>query len=144
MGAVETLAKALVLRTIEGVNLLYSVEFESNGTTDILYQSENYFQALTVAKKVFDKLKTKGIHGLDVIIDSEYGRGCAYDHDQFSFDCTFRDNESFYVELCNDIEQLKFEKRISNNEAFRKIVNREKLNEYQEQKLLKWIKKLNA
>ena len=75
------------------------------------------------------------------MIESHQGRGCSYEVNDFSFDASFDDTDQYYKELCNDFEHVKFKSRNNNNVAFRKVVKRHGLNEYQERKFLGYLKR---
>lgn len=143
---IQKIATSLTLRSEERENLLYIVEIEENKKVHHCFSSENYFQALLVAKRIFSKLKTKQseIGNFEVIVESQQGRGITYDVNEFSFDPGFVDSADFYSELCNEFETRRFKSKTDNNTLFRKIVQEQKLNEYQEQQFLVWIKKLSC
>ena len=125
-----------------GDNLIYLVDVDTRGTTYSCFSSENYVQALLVAKKVFNKLKIKQEVGdFAVMIESQQGRGMCFDINNFSFDSSFQDTAGFYKDLVSEFEHIKFIKKASNNISFREVVNNNKLNEYQEQRLLTQLKK---
>lgn len=138
----ENVSTTLSLRSSDqGVNLIYIVEIEDNGTMYHCFESENYFQALAVAAKVFSKLKTKQniIGSFGVLIEASQGRGVSYDINTFTFDAFFENSNEFYKELINEFEHSKLYRK-SNNTIFRKIVNKHKLNEYQEHRFLQYLK----
>lgn len=140
----EILPISLVLRTEEEHNLLYVVEIEDDDKTYRCYASENYDQALLVARKVFSKLKTKQqqIGDFAVMIESPQGRGISYDVNHFTCDPSFDDAEDFYEDLVNEFEYEQAIRRVDNNTLFREIVGKNKLNEYQEQRFLQYLKEL--
>ena len=125
-------------------NLTYVVEIVSKDGTFKCYNSENYNQALFVAKEVFSRLTKKQegqlIGDIETIIEAEHGTGAAYDVNNFCPPSCSDDKESFYRNMFEEIETLKI-KKCSLNEAFRKLVNKYKLNEYQEHRFLTYIKK---
>lgn len=135
----------LVLRSEQRRNLLYIVEIETKEQTFQTFTSENYYQALTVAQRVFNRLMTKKdqIGDFGVMIEGNQGRGASYDVSRFTF-TGFDDTDSYYKELCNDFEHVKFKSRNKNNLAFRKVVRQHGLNEYQEQKFLGYLKRLGC
>jgi hypothetical protein len=138
----ENVSTVLSLRSSDqGVNLLYIVEIDEGGTIHHCFESENYFQALAVAAKVFSKLKTKQdiIGAFGVSIEASQGRGISYDVNTFTFDAFFENSDEFYKELVNEFEYNKLYHK-SNNSIFRKIVNKNKLNEYQEHRFLQYLK----
>ena len=143
---ISKISTSLILRSEERENhLLYVVEIEENKKVHNCFSSENYFQALLVAKRIFSKLKTKqaDIGDFEVIIEAQQGRGITYEINEFSFDSSFTNTDDFYKELCNEFETRKFVTKSNNNTLFIKIVQEQKLNEYQEQQFLAWIKKLS-
>lgn len=134
----------LSLRSGEnGDNLIYLVEIETGSKTYNCFSSENYAQALLVAKKIFNKLKIKQeeIGNFAVSIETQQGRGVCFDINNFSFDPSFQDTLSFYKNLACEFEHIKFIKKVSSNVAFREVTNDNKLNEYQEQRFLMHLKK---
>jgi hypothetical protein len=138
----ENISTILSLRSSDqGINLLYIVEIDDNGIVHHCFESENYFQALAVAAKVFSKLKTKQnvIGSFGVSIEASQGRGISYDVNTFTFDAFFENSDEFYQELINEFEYEKLYRK-SNNVIFRKIVNKHKLNEYQEHRFLQRLK----
>lgn len=141
---IHKISTSLILRSEERENLLYVVEIEENKRVHNCFSSENYFQALLVAKRIFSKLKTKQseIGDFEVIVEAQQGRGITYDINEFSFNPDFTNTDDFYEELCNEFESRKFKSKLNNNTLFRKIVQEQKLNEYQEQQFLVWIKRL--
>lgn len=142
--SVHKVSTTLTLRSEEHAHLLYVVEIENASKTYHCFSSENYFQALLVAKKIFSKFKTKeDIGDLAVMIEAQHGRGICYDVNQFSFDSDFENGDHFYKELCNEFEYRKFKDSMDNNTLFRKMASEMKLNEYQEQQFLYWLKKLD-
>jgi hypothetical protein len=143
---IHKISTSLILRSEERENhLLYIVEIEENKKVHLCLSSENYFQALLVAKRIFSKLKTKqdDIGDFEVIVEAQQGRGITYDVNEFSFDSNFANTDDFYKELCNEFETRKFVAKLDNNTLFRKMIQEQKLNEYQEQQFLAWIKKLS-
>lgn len=130
----------LVLRTEEGVNLFYVVELEDKNETYQIYTSENYMSALIAARKVFSKIKTQS-SDFGVMLESPQGKGISYTLGSFEVG-DFEDSSVFYDELVNDFESAKLSNK-SSNEIFRSLINKNKLNEYQEQRLLKKIKELS-
>lgn len=135
----------LILRsTDKDVNLLYLVEIEAKEEIRLIASSENYIEALMIAKKVFNKLKEaeKLVGDFAVMIEAEYGRGVSYEINDFQFHPSFEDSDRFYQELCNEFEAMKLIDSKDLNKNFRIIVNKEKLNEYQELRFLNYLKKL--
>lgn len=137
----ESPSTTLILRsTEEEKNLTYLVEIEEGKTTHTCYSTENYLQALIAAREVFSRLKEKNTN-LGVLLEAQHNRGASYAVNSFSFESDFQDTDSFYEDLCNEFETEKL-KLDSPNEIFRKLVNREKLNEYQERRFLTRIKRM--
>jgi hypothetical protein len=137
----KTPTTTLTLRSIEdGKNLTYVVEIEEGKYLHSCYSSENYLQALIAAREIFDRLRALSVD-LGILIEAQYNRGASYAVNDFSFESQFEDADDFYSELCAEFELENISSTA--NTAFRKIVDREKLNEYQEQRLLASIKKLN-
>ena len=139
----QEIATTLVLRTDwSGVNLRYCVEVETKSETYHCFTTENYNQALVATKSIFDKMiKNKSeIGDFAVMIDKNKGQGISYDINAFSYDVDFSDHASFYQDLVNDFEYRKFADNIDANTLFRTFVDEYKLNEYQEQMFLKYIK----
>ena len=132
----------LYLRSEPRENLLYIVEVEDDGDLHRYYESENYHQALLVAKRIFHKLKINTTEDFGVLIESQYGLGACYDINTFSFDASFSDSDDFYKDLCNDFEFRKLSSKQSKNVLFREMINERKLNEYQEQRFLQYLKRL--
>lgn len=127
----------------EGDNLIYNVEIEEkNNEKFFFFSSENYFQALVVAKRVFDKLSKwdDQFKDIGVMIEAHQGRGVSFDINNFTFDNDFDDQESFYKDLVSEYESVRVNDVINNNQVFRNLVRQHKLNEYQEQRLLNYIK----
>ena len=128
----------------EGDNLVYYVEIEEqNKERHNCFCSENYIQALTVAKRVYDKLTGYNIGDVGVMIEAHQGRGVTFDVNNFSFDSEFNDQEDFYKDIVSEFESFKVIDPLTSNELFRKLVRQHKLNEYQEQRFLQYIKELN-
>lgn len=133
----------LQLRSEPSINLTYYVEIIENNETFQLFSSENYFQALLIAKTIFNDLRTKRTTGdIEVIIESLHGRGACYEINDFSFDASFEDTDNFYEELVSEFEMARLQQP-DINIIFRKIVEKHKLNEYQEQRLLVRIRKIS-
>ena len=106
-------------------------------TMNYEYEGENYMSALIVARKVFSKIKTR-TSDFGVMLESPQGKGISYNLGIFEV-ADFEDSSVFYTDLVHDYESEKLHGK-SNNEIFRSLVNKNKLNEYQEQRLLKKIK----
>jgi hypothetical protein len=144
LSAIEISSKeietSLILRSEGSEHISYVVEIEHKKEIHPCFNSENYLQSLIIAKKLFHRLKTKSSSDFAVMIESEHGRGAIYEINEFGFDAAFMDKESFYEELCNEFEHSKLTLQ-DNNTLFRKMVNKNKLNEYQEQRFLYFLKK---
>jgi hypothetical protein len=132
----------LVLRsTEEEKNLTYVVEIEEGKAQHVCYTSENYLQSLIAAREIFGRLRSTGTD-VGVLIEAQHNRGASYAVNDFNFESDFQDTDSFYKDLSNEFETEKSKEDLS-NEIFRKLVNREKLNEYQERRFLAQIKANN-
>ena len=133
----------LQLRSEPKVNLVYNVEIIQGNNTTTLFTSENYYQALAVAKKVFNDLSKNSdqVGDIEVILESLHGRGVSYEINNFCADFGFEDDESFYQELVSEFEILKLKNPSKANTIFRELVETHKLNEYQELRLLGFIRK---
>lgn len=123
-------------------NLRYAVEIETSKKTYQYFISENYNQALMVARKIFDKMikNRKEIGDFGVMLEAAYGRGACYDINNFAHDNDFNDTREFYNHLVNEFNLRLASKNTNNNLVFRQIINENKLNEYQERMFLKYLK----
>lgn len=135
----------LQLRSEPSINLTYHVEIVEDKQTIKLFSSENYFQALLIAKRIFNDLRSKynQIGDVEVIIESLHGRGACYEINDFSFDASFEDTDNFYQELVSEFEIARLQNENNLNVVFRKLIDKHKLNEYQEQRFLTFIRKIN-
>lgn len=141
----QWITTTLCLRSEEDINLLYVVEVEEGDQVYRCFSTENYYQALVVAKRVFNKLKTRqNIGDFGVLIEAPQGRGVTYDINAFSYEPDFNDSSKFYEELVNDLEYQLADENKNINLLFREAVNRHRLNEYQEQKLLQKLKECRS
>lgn len=132
----------LQLRSEPKINLIYHVEIIQGKESTCIFSSENYFQAAVVAKKIFNDLMLKFSHlgDIEVIVESLYGRGVSYEINNFNIDFGFQDSESFYQDLVSEFEILLLQDSTKSNIIFRDLVDKHKLNEYQEQRLLTFIR----
>jgi hypothetical protein len=141
--SLDEIGASLILRSEEGVNLCYVVEIEEKGKTHKGLTSENYVEALVFAQRIFDKMRSfqDQIGNIAVMIEDHHGRGISYSVNEFTHNPSFVDTDDFYNDLVNEFESAKIKKNQSNNVLFRSLIEKYKLNEYQEQKFLKFIKK---
>lgn len=141
--SLDEIRTSLILRSEEGVNLCYVVEIEEEGKIHKGLTSENYVEALVFARRIFDKLisfKDK-VGNIAVMIEDHHGRGISYNVNEFIHNPNFVDTNDFYADIVNEFESAKIKTLESNNVIFRSLIEKYKLNEYQEQQLLKFIKK---
>jgi hypothetical protein len=141
--SLDEIGASLILRSEEGVNLCYVVEIEEKGKTHKGLTSENYVEALVFAQRIFDKMMSfqDKIGNIAVMIEDHHGRGISYNVNEFIHNPNFVDTNDFYDDLVNEFESTKIKTQQTNNVLFRNLIEKYKLNEYQEQKLLKFIKK---
>jgi hypothetical protein len=137
-----------VRTSLDHENLHYLVEIKSQDGDFICCETEDYQEALFVAKEVYKRLEEKQkqemIRDIETIIEAEYGSGIAYDINKFSPPSDFCQSyyREFYRDLWEEIECLKLSKKVNSNEGFREVVSKHKLNEKQEYILLQYIKNI--
>lgn len=133
--------KTLVLRSYEeGENLCYVVEFEMPSSLKIFYKGENHNQAMFVAEKIYDWLRDNTDEKFTMLIEAPNSKGISYLDSSDAFPA-YEINEEFYEDLCDEFSTAKLHHIHDLNALFRSIVNRFKLNQYQEHKFLKCLKK---
>ncbi len=135
--------RTLVLRSIEEAdNLCYLVEFESEGYAKTFYKGENYKQALLIASHVDSWLRQHLDTYFDLMIEQPQGQGIVYLHSALDdFPEVTDDMSGFYEQLCDEFEAKKFSQIHDLNTLFRSLVNKHKLNQYQEHIFLKELKR---
>lgn len=135
--------RTLILRSIEEAdNLCYLVEFESESYIKTFYKGENYNQALLIASHVNSWLRQHLDTYFDLIIEQPQGQGVIYLHSALdSFPEVSDDMADFYSQLCDEFETKKLGKMHDLNLLFRDLVNKNKLNQYQEHRFLKELKR---
>lgn len=141
----QEIITTLVLRSDwRAENIRYIVEIEDKKTIHHCFMSENYNQALLVARKIFEKLddRKNDLGDFAIMVEHPQGKGISYDINAFPHSSSFDDTEAFYSDLANEFEHQKLVSNLDNNTLFRQFVNKNKLNEYQELRFLKLLKEL--
>lgn len=118
------------------------MELEDKDNIQIFYRGENYKQASFVARTIFNWLKINTSSEFDVFIENEMAQGVIYasalELEEFPGSAT--DIEDFYLTICDEFSSLKLANVRDINGLFRRLVNKYKLNEYQERNFLKKLK----
>lgn len=138
--ASDTPILTLVLRTEEDRNLFYVVELEGS-SINTFYRGENFNQAIYVANNIFKWLK-ENEQKFAIYKEERNGTGASYflSSDLRSFPCESISDEDFLTTVCEEFESKKIENAQDINGWFRSLVNKYKLNEYQEFIFLKQLK----
>ena len=138
--ASESPILTLVLRTEEDRNLHYIVELEGS-TINTFYRGENFNQATYIANNIFKWLK-ENQQKFAIYKEERNGTGASYflSTDLTSFPCDSTSDEDFLSEICEEFESEKIQNAQDINKWFRNLVNKYKLNEYQEHTFLQQLK----